>query len=55
MEKSDYQEDGRLSLKGLAKLRGKLGVKIYSPEGKLLYILQKGSSVDYQELLKKVR
>lgn len=55
MEKDYYQEDGRLTLKGLAKLRGKMGIKIYSPAGKLLYILQQGDRIDYQELLKKVR
>lgn len=54
MEKDYYQEDGKLTLKGLAKLKAKVGIKIYSPDGRLLYILQKGDRVDYQELLKKV-
>ncbi len=55
MEKDYYQEDGQLNLKGLAKLRGKLGTRLYSPDGKrLLYVLQQGDRVDYQKLLKKV-
>jgi len=55
MEK-DYQEDGKLTLKGLAKLRGKLGIKLYSPDGKkLLYVLQKGQAINYQKLLENVR
>lgn len=55
MEKGYYQEDGKLTLKGLARLRRKLGTRLYSPDGKLLYVLQKGDRVDYQELLKKMR
>ena len=54
MGKGYYQENGRLNLKGLAKLRGKLGTRIFTPDGKkLIYILQKGQAVDYQKLLKK--
>lgn len=55
MEEDYYQEDGKLTLKGLARLRAKLGVRLYSPDGKLLYILQQGQVVDYQKLLKKVK
>ncbi|MBA7529496.1 hypothetical protein ES705_21694 [subsurface metagenome] len=53
MDKDDYKESGNLTLKGLAKLRGKLGTRLYTPDGKLLYILQKGQAVDYQKLLRR--
>ncbi|MBA7574996.1 hypothetical protein ES708_16812 [subsurface metagenome] len=55
MKKSNYQEDGKLTLKALARLKAKFGIKIYNPDGKLLYLLQKGDRVDYQKLLKKVK
>ncbi|MBA7548603.1 hypothetical protein ES705_41067 [subsurface metagenome] len=52
--KTDYKEDGNLTLKALARLRSKFGIKIYNPDGKLIYLLQQGQAVNYQKLLKKV-
>lgn len=54
MRKSYSEKDGRKTFKEKIKLKKESETRIYSLDGRLLYILKRGESIDYQELCKNI-